>query len=91
MVIVANSAELKIPKRTSFPSMLPLDGFTPSSSESRIARSFDMPENRAAGQEQDEHRRPHRPSMPLLFDHSAQVIGQAGGDREDRKDLNEIA
>ena len=37
-----------------------------------------------------DHRRPHRPAVPLVFHHAAEVIGQPAADGEDREHLDEV-
>ena len=65
--------------------------------DAQVCGIADCPTASACQQHQDaadehhEHRRPDRPAMPLVLDHPAKVIGQPGGDREDREHLNEIA
>ena len=56
----------------------------------RIARRFGPPAEQHAADKQDRHRRPNRPAVLLVLDHSAEVISEPAADRENRKHLEEI-
>jgi hypothetical protein len=55
-----------------------------------IARRFRVPAQKSAGQEQNHHRCPDRPSMSGALDHPAEVIGQPAADGENREHLEKI-
>jgi hypothetical protein len=58
--------------------------------EMRIAGRLGRPEHHYPEQEQDRHRYPHRPAMGEVARLAPEVVGQAGGDEEDREHLHEV-
>ena len=78
VVTVAKSEELKMPKRTSLPSILPIELINSQDGQPGVA-TFRPPADQDPHQKKQKHRRPHRPAMPLVFYHPAQIIGQAAG------------
>ncbi len=58
--------------------------------EARIAGRFSLPADQEGTEKEDGHGAPDGPAMLLIFDHAAQIIGQAAGDEKDGQHLKKI-
>ena len=83
VVTVANSAESKMPKRVSLPSMLPSAWTTPLRYKFGLPSASAFQQVTTPSEKNRRHRAPDGPAVPLVFDHAPEVVGQPGGDGED--------
>ena len=94
VVMVANSAELAMPKRTSLPSILPPGCSRRCSWSVPVSSGFPWDSAQYAvvtpAKEKHGHRRKDGPAMPLRSGHSSQRVGQTRRNREDREHLQKI-
>ena len=60
------------------------------SGQQRISTGFSPVSNRHAGQKQNRHGSPNRPSVTLRTGHSPQCVGEATAYSEDREHLNQV-
>ena len=89
VVMVAKRAELKIPKRTSLPSMLPAAASTPKACRRGLPADSAHQQIDPA-QEDGGHGAPDRPPVALVFHHAPEVIGQAAGNQENGEHLDKV-